>query len=540
MKAKIIIAIGLVAAMTLEMSTSVFAGDPIDISSNPYDDYPRFDEWDTPYGPSDNVFHAKGQGWLESGVGVNETVTNVIVPTTPNINIRYGQPGLFDFGFDPQRLVKRTVALKYRDTEDFTDQAKDTGVYFINGGELFGSDLNTYDCKSVKLIGTNIGTEPVTFTVSANLAGGKNLEILSEEPKQEPLEKDALKWFSLLYEGSIGTKWKASLDQGANDNIVGFGEAIKDDGLVSVTSLSTYEIQKLNNFLNSTFSHPDFADRTGSDLVKRELENVKNGYDPKSEAAVNFFTGQLISWFGWDMSSPLEVPSSGPTGMFLGLNVAPGTEITAPVAYEESATETAFRTSNEGTTDAAATFTQVVDGTPGNYKMIWDPGKKDYRKAIIPSDDDNYEPFRTVAFWFRGAATYNDKVVIYSDEHPEGIKIPALDFTWSFSKKLPDAPKLVSVNGTAVTEIPEEFTNDSFVEGKIALAFDTVIAAVDYTADPASGTWNPIDSQRYSIDGKTLTIKESILGGQPNPKYVRVKFAGRDTTCILKFNNVWS
>ena len=101
------------------------------------------------YGPYDNAFNAKGQGWLEGGAGVNESVTNVIVPTTPAVNLRYGQPGLFDFGFDPQRLVKKTDAKKYTQ-ENFTHDAIKNGVYFINGPLLF-DEKNSYDNKSVKL-----------------------------------------------------------------------------------------------------------------------------------------------------------------------------------------------------------------------------------------------------------------------------------------------------------------------------------------------------------------------------------------------------
>lgn len=536
MKAKKLIAIGLVTAITLGMSTSVFA----DIPYQNYSDEPQFENWDKPFGPDDNAYHAKGQGWLEGGEGINESAVNVLVPTTPNVNIKRGEPGLFDFGFDPQRLVKRTTHAKYAGKETFTTDAEETGVYFINEPEEFGSELNSFDNKSVKYEATNIGTEPLALTVKATLSGGQNFTYLEEEPKAEAVERAASEWFEALYTGSIGIKWKASLAQGANSNIVGFGDAIKGNTIWDVR-LTEDEEQQLNTFLNCAFTKPQFTPETGANLIEFGLRDVDTWrYDHSSDSAVRTFTAMFNNRTGMDPSAPIEPSIDGPVGMFLGLNVATGKE---NGEYSDP-TETPFLVADATGQNndpepavivAAAEFTQVVKGNPDNYALKWDSGTKTYRYMMKPSTGEGArtEAFETVAFWFRGAATYNKTV-------PADLTVPALDFTWSFSQKLPDAPKLVSVNGTAVTEIPEEFTNDSFVDGKIVLAFDTRISAVDYTDDPASGTWNPIDSQRYSIDGKTLTIKELILEGQPNPKYVRVKFAGRDTTCILKFNNVWS
>ena len=137
MKAKKIIAIGLVATMTLGMSTSVLATTGFDN----YDNEPGFENWDSEFGPYDNAYNAKGQGWLEGGTGINESYANVIVPTTPAVDLKRGEPGLFDFGFDPQRLVKRTDAAKYAGKNAFTEDALNKGVYFVNPPEE-GEELN--------------------------------------------------------------------------------------------------------------------------------------------------------------------------------------------------------------------------------------------------------------------------------------------------------------------------------------------------------------------------------------------------------------
>jgi hypothetical protein len=537
MKAKKIIAIGLVAAMTLGMSTSVFA-----TQQNPYatvdpKDAPQFSGWDNYYLPTDNVFHVNGQGWLESGVGINETVTNVIVPTMPNLTLKYGDPGLYDFGFDPQRLVDRTGAKKYKDKMNFTKQAKESGVYFLNGprsseedeDEEWDETLNTFDNKSIKLVGTNIGTEPVAFTVSATLAGGQNFEYLEKDPSSAPVVIKANELYQSLY-NTIGATWEAYVKaEPYNYETANMLVLAKD----IANPNCPYKIGNINFTSEQQQAIDDalaikFAAGTSTATLWELLAEVASG-----ATEVDGLLDTLSEYAG---EANTVVPSDK-VGMFLGLYVASGNEGTTSEAYEDVAKETAFKAANaneeagEGAQkiDVAANYTQVVKGTPGNYKMVYDEGMKDYRKVIISNKDELYTPFQTVAFWFRGVATNNASVA-------KDVKIPALDFTWSFSKKIPEPvvelPKLLKVNGTPIAEIPGfngVFTkNDCTQDGNIVLTFDHKVYGVDYaTSYKGEQTdWIPLtNDQLFAIEEEEVILKANYwIDAVNSDRYLRVAF----------------
>jgi len=483
MKAKKIIAIGLVAAMTLGMSTSVFA------SANPYatvdpKNAPQFSGWDNDYLPTDNVFHAKGQGWLESGVGINETVTNVIVPTMPNLNLKYGDPGPYDFGFDPQRLVDNTNAKKYEGKMNFTKEAKESGVYFLNGPRTitetgWNPALNTFDNKSIKLVGTNIGTEPVAFTVTARTKEGKNFTYLEDKPVAVTTTKDA---FDELY-NQVGEAWETYVttprdlqtleedeEEGVplrgNPNKLVFAQDLITEHLeyqmsVAVGGFDAYSAA-LSPFISLQFV------KSGATEPKYSREVLED--ETANTSDVTTFLNNLAAY---------QLAGSGTTvdpsavGMYLGLNTALGKETSLDGDYEAAAKATATlpakEEENKGKFDAEATATVVVEGTPDNYDWGYISGE--YGKFIKDDDDDDRVPFQTVAFWFDGVATKNNEVVMYDEvTHPEGVKIPKFEFTWAFSKdkdKFPQepepvvvAPKLAKVDGVNVT--PEFAANPVF------------------------------------------------------------------------------
>lgn len=154
-----------------------------------YSDCPQFENWGKPLGPYDNAFQGKGQGWLEGEASLNESAVNVVVPTRPNITLEYGDPDIFDFGIDPQRLVDRTDAAKYAGKNSFTDAALRNGVYFMHGKNdptlsmnAASVSMNTFHNESVKYKATNIGTENLELTVTATLKGAENFEYLEEPP----------------------------------------------------------------------------------------------------------------------------------------------------------------------------------------------------------------------------------------------------------------------------------------------------------------------------------------------------------------------
>lgn len=563
MKAKKIIAIGLVAAMTLGMSTSVFA-----TSSNPYDDYPQFNEWGTPYGPTDNVFHAKGQGWLESGKGVNESVTNVIVPVMPNVNIRYAQPGLFDFGFDPQRLVDRTDAKKYAGKENFTDEALESGVYFINEPKVLDDDHkneNTYDNKSVKLKGTNIGTKDVDFTVTATLAGGKNFKYLTADPSVK-VAKTAAQVYEDLYNdttNNIGVTWEAFVTTHGWD-----GESVVEtDSSDADPFYSTPSMFDLAKDLADTDLHYEL-DNVGFESDQMEIINsafassfVKGSNSISLLALIKTvaleatdstaFMNEMSEYVEADPSGDSTSEDSSDVGMYLELNVNTGDEDTADAAYEDGAVETVFdsanvekiKTSGDKKIDVAAVYTETVPGTPGNYAMDYVNGE--YKMTVRPTAD---KKFKTVAFWFRGVATNNEMQVL-----PEGLEVPSLDFTWTFSQiKEKVDPKVVAVG-------EKTYGEDE--------AFDGVFDASLYNANP-DGVIVSFDMGDYSritkvelkredgrfkeynegnrpiffnIDANNLKIRKSIFSDTVNEvteKQWKVWFVddlGKETSMLFKF-----
>lgn len=560
MKAKKIIAIGLVAAMTLGMSTSVFA--------TTYDDYPQFNEWGTAYGPTDNVFHAKGQGWLESGKGVNESVTNVIVPVMPNVNIRYAQPGLFDFGFDPQRLVERTGAKKYAGKENFTDKALESGVYFINEPKVLteGHEKeNTYDNKSVKLKGTNIGTKDVDFTVTATLAGGENFKYLTADPSAV-VAKTAYQVYEDLYNdttNNIGVTWEAFVTTHGWD-----GESVVEtDSSDADPFYSNPTMFELAKDLADTDLHYEL-DNVGFESDQMEIINsafassfVKGSNSISLLALIKTVASEATdsTAFMNEMSEYVEADPSGDStsedssdvGMYLELNVNTGDEDTADAAYEDGAVETVFdsanvekiKTSGDKKIDVAAVYTETVPGTPGNYAMDYVNGE--YKMTVRPTAD---KKFKTVAFWFRGVATNNEMQVL-----PEGLEVPSLDFTWTFSQiKEKVDPKVVAVG-------EKTYGEDE--------AFDGVFDASLYNANP-DGVIVSFDMGDYSritkvelkredgrfkeynegnrpiffnIDANNLKIRKSIFSDTVNEvteKQWKVWFVddlGKETSMLFKF-----
>ena len=583
MKAKKIIAIGLVATMTLGMSTSVFANDPEPVILEGYEDYanePEFVNWDSEYGPYDNAYHVKGQGWLESGVGINESYANVIVPTTPNLNIKRGEPGLFDFGFDPQRLVKRTEAKKYATLENITQDALKNGIYFINDTAKYTSDdfgkdpvesLNTFDNKSVKYEAINIGTEDLALTVQATLKGGEKFAYLEEDPAAQdaPTLSDK-KATDVLTEyksvDAVTNAWNSRRNALNEDKQEGEEGYVSDD----IWTFATHFVrdndfaETLNGIAQTaTFKTKQFkTESTGNavvatDLVQAALIAAENAYEAaetaKYEAGVTAFRNHLDTYYLVNDESD-EASYSDEVGMYMGLNVALGEEQTDASEEEQysNPTEIPFKVvtdaASEGdeadassaNADAAAAFTQVVAGNPNNYKTIWDAGAKAYRYAM---KEDRDEPFQTVAFWFRGVASYNQTV-------PADLKVPALDFTWSFSKEIPEpeviAPKLAKVDGVDVSpEFAAEpvFGVNQYGETGVTLTFDpgtTTEGIKDITFSSNGNSYYPYANpdQYFTINGNVLEVKSKVFdivtSDAAHIRYWKVSF-GDNASVILVF-----
>jgi len=588
MKAKKIIAIGLVAAMTLGMSTSVFA------SANPYatvdpKDAPQFSGWDNDYLPTDNVFHAKGQGWLESGVGINETVTNVIVPTMPNLTLKYGDPGLYDFGFDPQRLVDRTGAKKYENKMNFTPQAKESGVYFLNGPRTstetgWNPALNTFDNKSIKLVGTNIGTEPVAFTVTARTKEGKNFTYLEADPSPV-VAKTADQVYKGLYndpDSKIGETWATYVRTHGWDDEERKIVEVSDTEYSFHSNPTMFDLAK---DLVDLDCHYDLDNVPFNDDQKIFIDNALGSLFAKGSDApialkvviTNVAPGASnLDALMDGMKEYVEVgvapePSDDPTpvdpsavGMYLGLNTALGTQQSLDENYEAASHATAIlpanvEKENEGKFDAEATATERVEGTPENYD--WDyTSAGEYGKFII----DNPKPFQTVAFWFDGVATKNNEVVMYDEAtHPEGVKIPKFEFTWTFSKdkdKFPPEPEAVVVDPTLVSygvdaehlnPIPLGFNNtffaDDYKETGLVLKFDlgsyNKISNIKYSRPEAPESWDSYLSPdiMYTINNDELTITTNVFGvvaTNQEERYWKVIFVddqNKETSIVLTF-----
>lgn len=539
MKAKKIIAIGLVATMTLGMSTSVFA-------TTVYPDYsgePEFENWDKEFHPDDNAYHVKGQGWLESGTGINESAVNVLVPTTPNVNIKRGEPGLFDFGFDPQRLVKRTDAEKYKDKEYFTKDAAEAGIYFINNtrdysldqiykpsGDNINYSLNTFDNKSVKYEAINIGTEDVALTVKATLAGGNSLEYLEEDPT---MEIKAGNYFAGIYE-VLGPTWGNYVTTHPDTE-----NPYRSSGVVNMYQFA-YDLvhSEDQGFLYSfadVFNNDDQKNILNQAIISK-LVPVNGGEEVStvsvlSEAVRATANADALYAYlnGYVLVGGVEPEPSENVGIYMGLNVATGVENGEYAARKE----VPFKTANDGsqnndtepkTIDAAAEFTQVVKGNPDNYETIWDPGTKTYRYAMKPSEGDNKrtEPFETVAFWFRGVATEDATI-------PEDLAVPALDFTWSFSKEIPGPEvNLKKVNGQAVTEVPTIFTEKNCINGTIDLLFDTEIEKVQINKFGEGKEWFAMPDAYCTVNGAEVVINLVDFETAINNGHRYLKFVGKN------------
>jgi hypothetical protein len=417
MKAKKLIAVGLAAAMTVGMTISAFA-----TTYDKYSDVPQFADWEQQFGVNDNAFHAKGQGWLESGKGINESATNVIVPTMPALAIRYGQPGLYDFGFDPQRLVYRTDARKYTDKENFTLDAKNSGVYFING-DLDESDeirLNTYDNKSVKLKGTNIGSEDVAFTVIATLKGGdSSFKYLDGYPATTAYDSLNTLWETLgeTWTGYVTAHQMYTEEQVEERPLYLFARYLMDIG-ENDPAFTPAQMKLIKRFATTEFVNDE-------EVVKEAPAILYTIIGGTQEVETD---AQLISALKlYDLIYASDLSDSD-IGMYLGLNTALGdtTFEADDRQYERFAYETPLIADNVSkipeavNAAAAAKSSVIVKGSPDNYATTYDEGLEDYTYALKDSEDR--EPFQTVAFWFRGVATANAAVSI--------TDIPALDFTW--------------------------------------------------------------------------------------------------------------
>ena len=525
MKAKRILAVGLAAVMTMGMSISAFASD-ID-----YSDVPQFEGWDGTYGFNDNAFHASGEGWLESGAGINETTTNVIVPTTPYFNLGYGQPGLYDFGIDPQRLVSRTGAKKYRNKRYFTDDALDSGVYFINDKTTKNElSLYTYDNKSVKLQGTNIGTEAVQFTVDAKLKYGENFKILPVAPDYTYVSAGVE--FQALYEDVKGawTSYCANHEPVIHEapGILDFAADLLKANLNPEGNVP-YTYQEDNYSYNIFVACGDESkDKITAQAKKQYVNNeqiyygievLRAAYADGAVASANALVNAMDEYKNPTTASL----DSKDVGMYLGLNTALGDTDKRDAYYEENAIETAFVSvdANEDKINATAVASETVKGTPGNYIMDYNEGTGEYKLTMRSTEDTQFKAFQTVDFWFRGVSTANDTV----GSNEKTVTIPTLEFTWTFSKDVPkapvEAPKLTAINGNDVPAgFNGEFTIVDCVDGGIALTFDHEV----YRVERLNGeNWVTVaeDTVR-EITGNTVTFKQSWIEVMSGDRTFRV------------------
>lgn len=533
MKAKKIIAIGLVAAMTLGMSTSVLAQS----NYEDYSKYPVFDQYgeDNTFGPYDNAFHANGQGWLESGTGINESAVNVIVPVTPTITLGYADPGLFDFGVDPQRLVKRTNGRKYANRIAFTPAAKEKGVYFIRpkddpenkiDGDEYLYSTNYFDTSSVKYKATNIGTKNLELYVTATLSKGSNFDYLTAEPE---LGKTASAVVSDLID-ALGEKWAEdpkvvaahSEDQNPIDGYDFLADLMLENpgyswtGDDGVFTDEEWELVKtaVNKKFSGTYDGVEFEGKDGKFVLRECMgaaDNLGNLY------------AYLENWTE-DMQ-----PSTGSVGMYMTLN----TRTTDENGNEPTMADTKAFTEDDSTEhDAIAETHLTIEGNPDNYETDWDEGTQSYRYKM---KSQRTEPFQAAQFWFEGASTYNASV-------PTETKIPKLDFTYRFSQKVPEPPappvvedpKLVSVNEVEIpTLFDPVFPEEQYGASPIVLGFDLgsceAITTVKFLT--RAGGWSEYDpsSHMFTISGNTLTANLGV--------YTEAKNLGGTRTWRIYFDN---
>lgn len=540
MKAKKIIAIGLVAAMTLGMSTSVLAQSDYE----DYSKYPVFDQYgeDNTFGPYDNVFHANGQGWLESGIGINESAVNVIVPVTPTITLGYADPGLFDFGVDPQRLVKRTEGRKYANRIAFTPAAMKKGVYFIRpkddpenkiGEEQYLYNTNYFDTSSVKYKATNIGTKDLELYVTATLSKGSNFDYLTAEPE---LGKTASAVASDLY-NALGEIWaaneavKTAHDTTTPAPIDFFGDLLSDDpgyiwtGENGVFNDAQFEL--ITTAMERKFSG-SYEGMNYDEIGARKILNI--AFEDEEIGNLDGLYGFLADW------AEVVEPSTGRVGMYMTLN----TRTTDENGYEPTmAKATPFAKDDSTEHDAIAETHLTIAGNPDNYETDWDEGTQSYRYKM---KSQRTEPFQAAQFWFEGAATNNSSV-------PEDTKIPKLDFTWRFSQDVPEPPApvvegLLAINGTPIEDIPNfdgVLTEDYIMDEVITLTFDYNVeeAMVALQAPTPDTTWWAFSDPNsiYTVDGKVMTVKATnYFANLSGTKYWRISFADSDKFVYLSFS----
>lgn len=533
MKAKKIIAIGLVAAMTLGMSTSVMA---TALDYTYYGNAPVFDQFEKDYGPYDNVFHEEGQGWLESGKGLNEGTINVIVPTRPTFTRAYGDPDIFDFGVDPQRLVTETEGIRYKDSNGkwkvyFPTAATDAGLYFINPAstnpysptgeeDQYLKGLNWYNNESVRYTATNIGTEDLEFYVEATLTGANDFKILEKAPEAS---QSAYEKFDAL--------WAYAYSETANDNV---GYIWKNSAIVQAYRT---EDQRVKNQFLKDLVDPDVPylmlttktkagvfvkDETKDQwtVIANALEekyydskqNEKTGAEVlKAAAAADEFDAELKNW---------KTISTQDVGMYMTLNMGTLSEnaLNEPAKKPENPVARPF--ASVGSTSNAAVMNHLtVKGNPENYKRMWDAQSQSYRYVMKP---DRNKPFQQVAFWFAGQVTNNDEV-------SADVEVPVLDLTWRISKETGEKVEPTVLTSINFEDVPAtfayEFNSDDefYSEEGIVLGFDNPVQKVMYSAD--GETWKNYTkggTTYYTIDEDSLLVKTRVFTDVNNSQTDRI------------------
>jgi hypothetical protein len=524
MKAKKVIAIGLVAAMTLGMSTSAFA-QQTNYQGVDWSNVPQFEGWGEEYGPYQSVFQEEGQGWLEGGE-VETSIVNVIVPTTPDVKLRYGDPAAFDFGFDPLRLASTQGGQdKYRGKADFSESAKFNGVYFANGPKTVEDTIvQGYDDKSVVLRGTNIGTDKVTFTVNAALEDGEGIEYLAEAPE---LADTAYSVFDGLY-AEVGPTWESFVTEGRTpvhrtaDIMVFAIDLLKGDNpgynwTGQNGAFSAEQWAKVVAATNTTYKVGN-QDQDLDYVLTAVIEQVG------TEGKVEDFLKALKNY---KRSSGDGMPTkvSDAVGLYMSLNTATGNTLSENTAYINAAKEAPFEVVNGE--DAAVSATVGLEGTDANYELVYD-GKK-YVKEMVhfpDNEDPDYVPCKTVAFFFKGISTYSKNLAAGTN-----IVMPSLKFTWTF-EQVAKEPVLKTVNGIAVeptfAKNPVFDVNDYDPEIGLELGFNFAVKDVKYSTYPEDHWWSySTPSDAFEASGNNLTVKDKVINqvnSNNEPRYWQVAF----------------
>jgi len=163
--------------------------------------------------------------------------------------------------------------------------------------------------------------------------------------------------------------------------------------------------------------------------------------------------------------------------------------------------------------DAAATKTVTVNGTPGNFKVAVKSDKSGYEyraltldewkaaaEANADGDQDAYDAtWANTSFQLEGEVT--DKFAITSDTTAPSIKV-----TWSWTDPTSNAAPSI-----ATTSYTVDGTADQAIAIDLGLGDDAATGIASITFLSTSGATKTLAADMYALSGTTLTIKKEQI-----------------------------